>query len=170
MANSSLHRTVGRPDMPDGYGLAPLSAEEDQQAWDAAQEKLRSAHNYWIGSTRPDGRPHAMPVWGLWWEEAFYFSTDPGSRKGRNMAAQPEVVVHLESGDEVVILEGRVGIEQDARVLEALDQEYYQKYQFHLTGSEAPDGSVYRLKPRTVFAWLEKNFPESALRWRFKEA
>jgi general stress protein 26 len=52
------------------------------------------------------GRPHATPVSGVWIEGGFYFGTGTGSRKARNLAKNQHLVVHLESGDEVVILEG----------------------------------------------------------------
>ena len=46
----------------------------------------------WVCSTRPDGRPHAMPVWALWIDGALWFSTDPSSYKARNLARSPEGV------------------------------------------------------------------------------
>lgn len=64
------------------------------------------ARNYWVVTTRSDGKPHSVPVWSIWLDETFYFGTDRRSRKGRNLATNPGLVVHLESGDDVVILEG----------------------------------------------------------------
>jgi hypothetical protein len=155
--------------MPDGYGLAPVRGQNDLVAWQHVEEQLHRQRNYWVNSTRPDGRPHAMPVWGVWVDGSFYFSTDPQSRKGRNLAANPEVVIHLESGDDVVILEGRVMLFSDPTVLQTVDQAYFAKYQFHLTGDQAAPGVVYRLRPKVVFAWLEKNFSASATRWKFED-
>ena len=167
MPQSSENSPAGRPDMPTGYGLAPVNAQTDLMAWQHVEEQLRTKRNYWIGSTRPNGQPHAMPVWGVWLDGALYFSTDPKSRKGRNLAANPEVVMHLESGDDVVILEGRVAVAGDAAVLEKADQAYFSKYQFHLAGDQAAPGLVYELRPRKVLAWLESSFPTSATRWKF---
>src|SRR5262249_25391100 len=82
-----------RPGFPKGYGI-DREHRADMLAWDAARQKLIDARNYWVSTTRPDGRPHVTPVWGLWMDEAFYFSTDPQSRKGRNLAAQPAINVH----------------------------------------------------------------------------
>ncbi len=80
--------------------------------------------NYWVCTTRADGRPHAMPVWGLWLDDAVLFSTDPESVKARNLAARPDVVVHLESGDDVVVVDGRAerltGSELPADFVDAL--------------------------------------------------
>ena len=154
--------------MPAGYGLTPVSGQQDLVAWEHVQERLQTGRNYWIGSARPDGRPHAMPVWGVWLDGAFYFSTDPMSRKGRNLAANPQVVVHLESGDDVVILEGRAAEVTDRIILEEADQAYFNKYAFHLTGELAAPGLVYQLQPRVVFAWPESSFPTRATRWTFE--
>lgn len=32
---------------------------------------------------------------------------------------------------------------------------------------DQPIGPVYRVRPRTVLGWLEKEFPSTATRWRF---
>jgi nitroimidazol reductase NimA-like FMN-containing flavoprotein (pyridoxamine 5'-phosphate oxidase superfamily) len=155
-----------RPLMPRGYSI-----RKDKQgllAWSSVAAKLAAAHNYWIASTRPDGRPHAMPVWGVWQDGAFYFGTDRASRKGRNLAANPSVVVHLESGEDVVILEGRAGELRDSTKLPGLDAAYHKKYRLRLT--DAPgDTQVLVVRPRFVFAWREKNFNKSATRWIFEE-
>jgi Pyridoxamine 5'-phosphate oxidase len=94
---------VGRPYMP-GYGIRPDG--EGLLPWSFVDERMANARNYWVATTRPDGRPHATPVSGVWIDGSFYFGTGPGSRKARNLAKNQHLVVHLESGDEVVILEG----------------------------------------------------------------
>jgi hypothetical protein len=99
-------------------------------------------------------------VWGLWQEDGFYFGTDPASRKGRNLAANPWAVMHLESGDDAVIVEGSVGRLLDTSRLPNLVDAYQAKYQVRPTG-------LYHLRPRTVFAWQERDFPNTATRWRF---
>jgi hypothetical protein len=71
-----------------------------------------------------------MPIWGLWRQETFYFGIGKDSRKDRNLAANPEIVLHLESGDEVVILEGRVEAVYDPKELETYAAEYDAKYAF----------------------------------------
>jgi hypothetical protein len=70
----------------------------------AAEQQLVAARTYWIATTGPDGRPHCRPVWGVWLADGFWFST--GSLARHNLAANPQITVHLESGDEVVIVEG----------------------------------------------------------------
>ena len=50
---------------------------------------MSKAHNYWVSTTRPDGRPHVMPVWGVWIEEILFRDgpavaqgTEPGATAG----------------------------------------------------------------------------------------
>jgi PPOX class probable F420-dependent enzyme len=148
--------------MPAGYGIKREDA--GMLALDRLDEKLAASRNYWIVSTRPDGRPHAMPVWGIWLEGSVMFSTDPTSRKGRNLSARPDVVVHLESGDDVVIVEGRAETVTDAALRTRFADAYEAKYQFRPDPGN-PDHGVYQVRPVRAFSWLEKDFPVTATRW-----
>ena len=152
-----------RPAFVPGYGIS--KAPEGMVPWGEVERRLTQARNYWIVSTRPDGRPHAAPVWGLWLSGVFYFSTDLESVKGKNLAADPRVAVHLESGDEVVILEGRVELEHNRTTLEAFADAYQAKYRFRPDVAKAEPG-VYRLVLEKALAWQEKDFPTSATRWQ----
>ncbi|MEX1248957.1 MAG: pyridoxamine 5'-phosphate oxidase family protein [Anaerolineales bacterium] len=151
-----------RPDMP-GYGIVGEKEGAGLLPWSFAEERMAKARNYWIGTVSPDGRPHAAPVWGLWHASAFYFSTGSHSRKGRNLAAQPAVSVHSESGDEAVMFEGHVEKVSDKALLKALDKAYKGKYGLPM---QVP-GIIFQLNAERVFAWREKDFPESATRWIF---
>jgi nitroimidazol reductase NimA-like FMN-containing flavoprotein (pyridoxamine 5'-phosphate oxidase superfamily) len=91
---------ASRPQMPKGYGIPPAKRAADYVTWSWAEERLEKARNYWVATTRPDGRPHLMPVWGVWVEGALYFGTDRGSRKARNLASNRAIAVHAESADD----------------------------------------------------------------------
>ena len=134
-------------------------------SWSRVNERLERARNYWVGTTRPDGRPHVVPVWGVWLDEAFYFGTDRHSRKGRNLATNPGLVVHLESGDDVVILEGVAQEVTDPSLLARFSDIYAATY--GLSEGIPAAAVVYTLRPRVAHAWLESNFVESATRWLF---
>jgi hypothetical protein len=146
--------------MPAGY--TPPGTKRKFLAWSFADTRLRKAHNYWLCTTRPDARPHAAPVWGLWSDGAFVFSTDPSSRKARNLAEESRAIVHLESGDEVVIVEGEV---ERIELTRAIDAAYHRKYGMHLIGFPGPAG-IFRLRAEVVMAWREKDFSSSATRWQ----
>ncbi len=154
---------VSRPHM-QGYGV-DQNENGSFLPWEWVSERMLVGHNYWLGSTRPDGRPHAMPVWGVWLDKVFYFSTGRQSRKGLNLAANPQVVVHLESGDEVVVFEGMVEEFSDPAFFERFAEVYEAKYNFK-PGAD-PQNAYYRLNPRVVLAWKENDFVNSATRWEF---
>ena len=156
-----------RPAMPAGYGIQPPTREHGLLPWEFASSRLESAHNYWLVTASPDGAPHAAPLWGLWHSGAFYFSTDPGSRKGRNMTSSGLALVHLESGDDVVVFEGIVEEMTDRPTLVRLARAYAQKYPGYEPSAEPdPNSPFYVLRPRKAYAWREKDFPTSATRWR----
>src|SRR5262245_49601920 len=92
------------PDASAPWLYGAPSHTEALLPWIWAAERLVAARNYWIVTVRPGGRPHSRPVWGVWLRNRFYFST--GSLAARNVGVNEEITVHLESGDEVVIVEG----------------------------------------------------------------
>lgn len=155
-----------RPAMQE-YGIS--SEPEGLLPWSYASQQLAAARNYWIGSTRPDGRPHAAPVWGVWVDETFYFGTGPGSVKARNLAANPALVVHLESGDDVVILEGEAQWlpAVDADLWQRIADQYAVKYDGFRPDPPSPQGPFIALRPRIAFGWQERDFVRSATRWSF---
>ncbi len=71
-----------------------------------SQKRLESEHNIWLGSVRPDGRPHLVPVWFVWHAGKLYVCIEPDSVKGRNIRQDPRVVLALEDGSSPVICEG----------------------------------------------------------------
>lgn len=154
----------GRPQLKD-YGI-DVASTEGLLTWEWLSEQMDKARNYWVATTRPDGKPHAMPVWGVWLNEVFYFSTARSSRKGRNLEANPELVVHLESGDNVVIFEGTVEEAFDVAFLARFADAYEIKYQFRPDTQDLKN-VTYALQPHTVYAWLESDFTKSATRWKF---
>jgi hypothetical protein len=154
---------VDRPDMPAGYGIAADDSGELAFGW--VEQQLAAARNYWVVTTRADGQPHAMPVWGLWLDGAVLFSTDPESAKARNLAARPDAVVHLESGDDVVIVEGTVVRLNPSELPESFVEAYREKYA-HVIDTANPAFGFYRLRPTQVLAWRESDFTTSATRFR----
>ena len=109
-------------------------------------------------------------VWGFWIDGAVYFGTARSSRKARNLAHNPAVSVHLDSGDDVVILEGTaVEVDlSDKLTFKKLDAASRSKYKMPLM--VAAESVVYAVRPRVVLAWTEKDFPNNATRWTFDTA
>ena len=156
--------TPSRPHMP-GYDEM-LDAGSGLLPWSWAAERLSQAHNYWLATTRPDGRPHAMPVWGLWLDGTFYFSTGTRSRKARNLAANARRVVCPKNAADAVILEGVAEEETDPEVLAQFKDAYFKKYDWDMNTTR---GGIYAVRPRVAFAFIENagESTGSATRWRF---
>jgi hypothetical protein len=158
---------VGLPHVPPIYGLKP---RKDYLPWTHVRKRFAGAHNYWICTARTDGRPHSIPVWGFFFDDTLYFGTGRSTRKARNLAHNPAVSVHLESGDDVVIVEGRVQEvhDSDKATLGKLDSASKAKYKMPLM--TIPGTVIYAVRPRVVLAWTEKGFPKDATRWELKNA
>lgn len=160
---------ASRPHWPD-YSAVPKDTTAGLKPWGWALERLEKSHNYWIATSRADGRPHLMLVWGVWWEGAFWFSTGPNTRKAKNIAAHNHCCIGTDRADEAVIVEGIPEVITDRAVWKRLAAVYNAKY----GGDVEPlllssGGNVYRVRPQTAFGQDERaeNFAESVTRWRF---
>jgi hypothetical protein len=151
--------TASRPKFPKSYGI---SEEPDGQLdWSWAVERLTSSRNYWVVTAGAKGRPHAAPVWGLWLDDALVFGTSPESRKAKNLIRDPRVLVHLESGDEVVILEGEI---ERGPIDDGIADIYKDKYDFR----PDPGEGWFWLRPASALAWVERDYPKTATRFTFE--
>lgn len=149
-----------------GYGIP--DSVEGLLPWSWAAERLAAAHNYFVATARPDGRPHVMPVWGLWLDGAFLFSTGARSRKARNLLGNPHCVVCPENAGEAVIVEGVAEEVTGESLLSQFKDTYFDKYKWDMDTSQ---GGIYAVRPRVAFAFIEKadDFPSTATRWIFPE-
>ena len=162
----NVERPSHRLKMPAGY---EATEGDTLLPWSHVTERLDTAVNYWLATTRPDGRPHVTPIWGIWVSDALYFDGIPTARWARNMVVNPAVAVHLEDGYDVVILEGDVEdieaiphVDLSTRIVEAWDAKYGR-----LHPDPVNDG-MFCLRPRSVRAW--SRFPHDATRWDFDNA
>lgn len=152
---------AARPHIP-GYGMP--RGNKGLLPWTWAEQRLRRSHNYWVMTVRPDAVPHAMPVWGIWVDNQFYFSTGAQSRKARNLHANPACIVCTERTAEAVIVEGRAAIVSDTSVVQRLAPVYHRKYK---PWKLDPDmGPIFEVRPRVAFAMYEKRFKD-ATRYSF---
>ena len=113
-----------------------------------------------------------MIVWGIWWQDAFWFSTGPRTRKAKNIAAMPRVVIGTDKADEAVILEGAAEEITDRAVWKQLAKIYNQKYGGDVEPLlTAAGGCVFRVQPQVAFAQDEhaENFANAVTRWHFQK-
>jgi hypothetical protein len=160
---------ASRPFMP-GYGILDANSGRGLLPWDWAVERLTKSRNYWVATTWPDGRPHCVPVWGVWLDGAYYFSSGERSRKARNLAMNPRCVICPENGDQAISLEGVAETVSDPETIARFIEAYNPKYNWDLTPETVQAlGLIFAVRPRRVLAFDDTpgEFQGSATRWEF---
>lgn len=158
-----------RPQMPDGYGVEQA---DDYVSWEQIEAGLRDSLHYWLATTRPDGRPHVVPRWGVWLDGRFWYDGSPETVHVRNLDRDAHCVLHLESGERATIVEGE-SLQSDpvsGALGERLAAEFARKYAPEYT--PGPDswsgemaGGLRVLDPEKVLAWTR--FPKDLTRYTF---
>jgi len=162
--------SVERPHMPD-YGVE--ATDWDGLPWSWAAVRLATNRNFWVVTVSRDGRPHAMPAWGVWndGEHRFAFSCGPRSRKAANLAVNPHVVVTIDDTAECVSIEGVAtaveGERADAWIDRYLDR--YSDEAADLTAEFLRANRIFEVRPERAFGIIEREdaFASRATRWRF---
>ena len=147
-----------------GYGMP--AGPKGLLPWAWAEQRLRTSHNYYVMTVRTDATPHAMPVWGIWVDDRFYFSTGAKSRKARNLAVNASCVICTENLAEAVVLEGTAAPMEDAARLSAIAPDYARKYKSFTLDPKM--GPIFEVVPKVVFGLREKTF-KSTTRWTFEK-
>jgi len=152
-----------RPFAP-GYGIVGPEDGRGLLPWAWVARKMNRCRTFWVATIHAsNGNPHVMPVWGVWLDDAFSFSTGRKSRKGQNLAANPACTITNDHGEEAVIVEGLATPVEDAAALKRIAIAYKKKYKMDPRSMGEP---IFRVAPRRVFGFVEKTFPQTATRWK----
>jgi hypothetical protein len=158
----------------DIYGAPPIP-------WTFVRERLaaNTAASHWLGTVRPDGRPHVTAVGALWLEDMCYFTAGAGSRKAKNIARNPACVITASIKDVDVVVEGVAAKVTDEATLQRLADLYAAQgwspqvrdgaftAEYSAPSAGPPPWDVYRITPQTLFAVGTSDAATSAMRWRF---
>ncbi|HCB06132.1 MAG TPA: pyridoxamine 5'-phosphate oxidase family protein [Nocardioides sp.] len=161
--------------------VSPLYGDSsaDAPAWAEIDRRLAEAQLYWIVTVRRDGRPHAVPLCGVWREGTFFFCTGDAEQKMRNLEHDPHVVVTAGplgaagwgSGKDIAV-EGVATRVADEALLRSLADEWSRKYDgdwewevrdgrfFELSdqGDGTRDGAVvFRVPPDKVLVFGDEH-------------
>ena len=147
--------------------------------WAEAREQLEQAGKYWLATVKPNGQPHVMPVFGIWSEDALYFTSAAAARKARNLARNSHCVITANGKNLDLVIEGEVAKVRDEARLQHVAERYASKYGWHLRvrggayladygapSAGPPPYELYEVRPVTVFG-LGTEEPFGATRWRF---
>jgi len=160
----------------DRYGFPPLP-------WSRPHGVLSGGppspdNTYFLGTIRPDGRPHAAGVGALWLDGDLYFTSGPGARKARNLAENPACTISVRLAGIDLAFEGEATRVSDRPTLEEAARLYREggwpaevegdafTAPFSAPSAGPPPWDLYRFTFHTVFGVATVE-PYGATRWRF---
>ena len=158
-----------RPHMP-AYGVDTPAWQPLPWSW--AVERLERSRNLWVVTANAEGRPHALPVWGVWDDAVpgFAWSCAPTSRKAANAKANPQVCVLADDTVECVSVEGRAALVSDDATLDRWIDRYLTKYEGEgVTADFIRSNATFEVVPERAFGIIEREdaFSNRATRWTF---
>jgi nitroimidazol reductase NimA-like FMN-containing flavoprotein (pyridoxamine 5'-phosphate oxidase superfamily) len=151
-----------RPFAP-GYGIVGPEDGKGLLPWAWVARKMNRCRTFWLATVRDNARPHVMPLWGVWLEDGFFFSTGRKSRKGQNLASNAACTITNDDGEEAVIVEGLASQAENQALLTRVAAAYKKKYKIDPRSMGEP---IFKVTPSRVFGFVEKSFPQSATRWK----
>ena len=133
---------------------------------------------FFLGTVRPDGRPNAAGIGAVWHDGDLYFTSGPGTRKSRNLAANPACTISVKLPGMDLTLEGTAlrvteqatlarvaGIYRDLGWPAEVAGDAFTA-PFSAPSAGPPPWPLYRFTFHTVTG-LSTDEPNGATRWRF---
>lgn len=153
----------------DGYGAPPIPWDAVRAALDASMSQAPDTggpnrYTYWLATTNPDGSPHVMPVGMFWDDGAYWFTSGDGTRKSRNLAANPRCAVTVSTHPFDLVVEGRAEKVTDPATVRriaqvasdggwpASEENGALTAPYSAPAAGPPPWYVYRVTPETVYA------------------
>jgi PPOX class probable F420-dependent enzyme len=152
-----------------GYGILPADQGSGLLSWAEAERRLTASHDYWVATVRPDGRPHVMPVWGVWEDGRLWFSSGRRSRKARDIEADPRCTVTTDDARNPVVVDGAAFRVTRPGEIAVFVGAMNRKYEAGMTTDfQDPEvNGTYVVTPERVIAISGDDFTGSPTRWRF---
>ncbi len=170
---------ANRPEPTPEHLSSPRGVPLTALGWADVRTRVAQAGDFLLATTDPDGRPHVVPVLGVWLDGTVCFVTFRQSRKTRNLVRNSGCAVTVPGHDVDLVLEGAARPVRDAARLQEIADLFPAKYPWwhpFVRNGEFYDPAdtaladprhVYAVEPAEVFAFgKEDGF--SATRWRFQ--
>ncbi len=78
-----------RPFAP-GYGIVGAKDGKGLLPWAWVARKMNPCRTFWVATIHArEGRPHVMPVWGVWLTTPSFFPPDANPAKGKTSPSIP---------------------------------------------------------------------------------
>lgn len=160
----------------DRYGSPALSWSQPSAL--LAGDPPQPGTTFFLGTSRPDGRPHSAAVGPLWLDGDLYFTSGPGTRKARNLAVNPACTISVGLNGIDLVLEGEATRVTDQPTLEEVARLYREggwpaqveddalTAPYSAPSAGPPPWHLYRFTFHTAFGVATAE-PYGATRWRF---
>ena len=131
-----------------------------------------------LGTVRPDGRPHSARIGAAWYHGDVYFQTGKQTRKARNLEANSACTLSTSLPGIDLVFEGVAERVTDGPTLEAVAAVWREGgweaeasgdgivAPYNAPGTGPPPWQVYRVAAHTVFGVATAE-PYGATRWQF---
>ena len=112
-----------------------------------------------------------MPVWGVWWDDAFWFSSGLRSRKSLNLAHDARCAVTTDDARNPVILNGIAERVTDPDTIAGFNDAVNAKYgtSYSVDFYDPAVNGVYRVRAEWAFGVAEDDFTGSPTRWALRD-
>ena len=167
------HETPTETKNLDQYGETPIPWDRTFELLIAAPDQLGTS--FFLNTIRPNGTPHSASFGALWVDGGFLMMSGPGTRKSKNLDANPACTVTVGLKGIDLVLEGSAQRVTDKEFLEKAAKSYREHgWPAEVDGEgftapyTAPSGgpppwNLYRFTFHTAFGVGEGG----ATRWRF---
>ena len=155
-----------RPYMP-GYGVLGPDEGTGLLPWSWAVERLTRSHDFWLATVGAGGRPHVMPVWGIWDDAGLWLSTAPTSRKARNLERDDRCTITTDDALEPVVVDGVAERVTDRAANQVFKDGVNAKYGTSYEVDFFLENATFVVRPSWAFGLLESDFGGSPTTWTF---
>lgn len=160
----------------DIYGFDALPWSRPHDALAGLDPSVNTT--WFLGTAGRDRRPHAAGVGALWDRGDIYFTSGPGTRKSKHLAASPECTISVQLPGIDLVFEGAATRVTDTPTLERIASRYREggweptvqgdgyTAPYSAPSAGPPPWHLYRFTFDTVFG-VAGTEPHGATRWRF---
>jgi Pyridoxamine 5'-phosphate oxidase len=160
----------------DIYGGEPLEWSRVQAP--LAEVAPKADIPYFLGTVRPDGRPHSAGVGALWHEGDLFVTSGPGTQKSRNLEANSRCTISARLPTVDVVFDGEAQRVTDHETLQTVAARYREggwpaevegdafTAPFSAPSAGPPPWYLWRIRIDRAVA-VSAAEPWGATRWRF---
>lgn len=137
-------------------------------------------NHIFLGTVDPDGRPHSTGIGALWVDGAYYVVSGPGTRKSRDLAANPACTISASLQGIDLVFEGEATRVTDQATLQLVAERYRTSgwpaevagdgftAPYNAPTAGPPPWYLYRINAPTVYG-IATAEPYGATRWQFDQ-